>query len=105
MNDNDDDVCTPAVTTTGRLIPRPGGNTHWINECPIPAPVGVQFCPPIVTVAASEKLDPSNVMVVPPVVGPELGLTDEIAGAAYENDCAAVADNVPTVMTMGKLTP
>ena len=52
----------------------------------MPAPVGTHTEPPTVTVAINEKLDPNNVSTVPPVVGPVVGLIDEIDGALYEKD-------------------
>jgi hypothetical protein len=42
--------------------------------------------PPKVTVAPAAKLIPVMVKTVPPLVGPELGSMDDIAGAVGEPD-------------------
>ena len=71
---------------------------EWLT----PAPVGVHGLPPTVTVPDVEKLLPSNVMLVIPMVDPDDGETDVMEGALYEKVCEADLKADPTEMMMGR---
>ena len=69
------------VATVTSTVPAPGGEVavHWVALTHDTFVAGVA---PKLTTAFAVKLAPVTVTLVPPVVGPEFGLTPVTVGAA-----------------------
>ena len=71
----------PAVVTATLLAPAVPAGVLAVTEVLDTTTIFVASMPPTVTLVAPVKLVPAIVMVVPPVVGPEVGLTLPMVGS------------------------
>ena len=96
----------PAVVTATLLAPTVPAGVVAVMEVALTTTTLVAKAPPIFTLVAPVKLVPVMVIVVPPVVGPEVGLTFVIVGSGvmYVNALALVAVP-PAVVTATLLAP
>ena len=69
------------MVTTTFTAPAAWAGVVQVREVALPKDTPVAGVPPKVTVAPVTKFVPVIVTEVPPVVGPEVGLTEETVGA------------------------
>ena len=82
MNPFEKPAVPPGVVTDTDFAPAVPAGVVAVTVVGFTTVTEVAATPPIVTAVAPVKFVPVIVTAVPPAVGPELGLTDTIVGAA-----------------------
>ena len=99
------DVDPPAVVTTIVFAPADPAGVNAVMEVALTTFTLVAATPPTVTPLAPVKLVPVMVIAVPPVVGPEVGLTLTMVGASTYVNAPVLVTVPPTVVTTTSVAP